>query len=275
MEYTFFESFDIWRDAVAVLVVSGIALSFAGVWISLKKSVFLPLVVSSFSSLGVVASFVFGDFSGINLSPYLFSLVFAVAISFYFANPHYGELKGQVTVYLISSALIFIAGNFIRADIHDIDSILFGSAVLAETKDAVLVSAAAVLLLTVFSLFYRKFLFISFDSESAPAFNINSRTYDTVMYGVFAIVISISSRAAGAFPVFGLTILPALTGLNLGKNMRSVFIISAIIAAVSAFTGYYISFVFELPTGASVVAVAGIIYGLSEIRKISFFGGTK
>lgn len=267
MEYTFFESFDIWRDAVAVLVVSGIALSFAGVWISLKKSVFLPLVVSSFSSLGVVVSFLLANISGITLSPYLFSLAFAVAISFYFANPHYGELKGQVTVYLISSALIFIAGNFIRADIHDIDSILFGTAVLADTEDIIFVSAGAVTLFVVFAIFYPKFLFVSFDPESAPAFGINSRLYDTISYALFAVIISVASRAAGSFPVFGLTILPALTGLNLGKNMKSVFIISAIVAAVSAFTGYYISFVFELPTGASVVAVAGIIYLLSIKRK--------
>ncbi|HSW59608.1 MAG TPA: iron chelate uptake ABC transporter family permease subunit, partial [bacterium] len=167
------------------------------------------------------------------------------------------------------------AGSFIRADIHDIDSILFGSAVLAEVKDVALVFAGAALMFTVFALFYKKFLFVSFDPESAPTFGIRSYTYDALMYGVFAVVISLASRAAGAFPVFGLTILPALTGLNLGKNMRSVFIISAVTAAICAISGYYISFVFELPTGASVVAVAGIIYWLSEIRKISFFGGIK
>ncbi|HDT11964.1 MAG TPA: metal ABC transporter permease, partial [bacterium] len=254
MEYTFFENFHIWRDAVAVLVISGIALSFAGVWISFKKAVFLPLVISSFSSLGVVVSFLVADLFEINSSPYIFSLIFAIAISFYFANQKFGALKGPVAVYLISTSLIFIAGSFIRADIHDIDSILFGSAVLAEVKDVALAFAGAALMFTIFALFYKKFLFVSFDPESAPAFGIRSYVYDVLMYAAFAVVISISSRAAGAFPVFGLTIFPALTGLNLGKNMISVFIISAIAATVSAFLGYYISFVFELPTGASVVA---------------------
>lgn len=267
MNAVFFENFDIWRNAVAVLMISGAALSFAGVWISLRKSVFLPLVVSSFSSLGVVVSFLLADLSGITLSPYLFSLIFAIAISFYFANPRYGALKGQVAVYLISSALIFIAGNFIRADLHDIDSILFGTAVLADTEDIIFVSAGAVILFAVFAIFYPKFLFVSFDPESAPAFGINTKLYDTISYALFAIMISVASRAAGAFPVFGLTILPALTGLNLGKSMKTVFIISIAAAVISAFAGYYASFVLEIPTGASVVAVAGIIYLAARNRK--------
>lgn len=267
--FSFFEHFDVWGNAVAVLVISGIALSFTGVWISLKKALFLPLVISSFSSLGVVCAFFISELLSVDSYPYLLSLIFAAAISFYFANPKYGGIKGQVFVYIASFSLIFIAGSFIRADIHDIDSILFGSAVLADLKDVVFVSASAFVLFLTFLIFYRKLLYVCFDSESATVSGINSYTYNAAMYAAFAIVISISSRAAGAFPVFGLTILPALTGLNLGKSMKSVFIISAITGAVSAFSGYYISFVFELPTGASVVAVTGMIYGISEFTNKS------
>lgn len=270
MQYTFFESFEIWRDAVAVLVISGIALSFVGVWISLKKSLFLPLVFSSFSSLGVVTAFMISELTGIRSSPYLFSLVFASGISLYFAHPRFGGIKGQAVAYLLSSSLIFILGSFVRADLHDINSILFGSAVLAEPIDVVFVSVAAALLFTGFVIFYKKFLFVSFDPESAPAFGVNSYLYDVLMYGSFAVVISVSSRAVGAFPVFGLTILPALAGLNTGRSMRTVFIISGVAAIISAVAGYYISFVFELPAGASIVAVASGIYGLSYIVRRSW-----
>lgn len=262
-----FDSFEIWRDAVAVLIISGVALSFAGVWISLKKTVFLPLVLSSFSSLGVVTAFFIRELAGIGSSPYLFSLIFAVGISLYFAHPRLGGTKGQATVYLVSSALIFITGSFIRADLHDVSSILFGNAVLAQTKDVFLTAGGAILLLIVFALFYKKFLFVSFDSESAPAFGINSYIYDALMYGAFAVMISISSRAVGSFPVFGLTILPAFTGLSIGRSMKTVFIISGISAVVSAVSGYFISFFFELPAGASIVMVAACLYGLSHIRK--------
>jgi zinc transport system permease protein len=265
--FSFFEHFDVWGNAVAVLVISGIALSFTGVWISLKKALFLPLVVSSFSSLGVVCTFFISELLSIDSYPYAVSLIFAVAVSFYFANQKHGGLKAQSFIYFLSFSLIFILGSFIRADIHDIDSILFGSAVLADLLDVFSVSGGAFILFSTFFISYRKFQFVSFDPESAKVSGINSYTANSLMYAVFAMMISISSRAAGAFPVFGLTILPALTGLNLGKSMKSVFIISAITGAVSAFSGYYISFVFELPTGASVVAVAGIIYGLSEIKK--------
>jgi ABC-type Mn2+/Zn2+ transport system permease subunit len=55
-------------------------------------------------------------------------------------------------------------------------------------------------------------------------------------------------------------VLPALTGLALGPSMRAAFAISTASAAVAAGLGYYASFVLGLPTGASMVGVAGIVY---------------
>jgi ABC-type Mn2+/Zn2+ transport system permease subunit len=264
----FFESFYIWRDAVIVLIISGIALSFAGVWLALKKEVFLPLVISSFSSLGVVTAFFLCEYFGRSFSPYIFSLIFAVAVSFYLANSKYGGINGQVVLYLISSSMILITGSFIRADIHDVSSVLFGSTVLAEPVDIVAVSVAAVFMFTVFAAFYRKLLFVTTDPQSAKAFGINSYLFNTLLYAVLAIIISVANKAAGSFPVLGLTILPAFTGLNIGKKMVTVFFVAGISAAVSSFAGYFISFRFDLPAGASIIAVATVIYGASVVRKM-------
>ena len=264
----FFESFHVWRDAVAVLIISGISLSFAGVWLALKKEVFLPLVITSFSSLGVVAAFFLCEFLGRSFSPYIFSLIFAVGVSFYLANSKYGGINGQIVLYLISSSMILIAGSFIRADIHDVSSVLFGSTVLAEPADIISVSIASIILFAVFATFYRNFLFVTTDPQSAKAFGINSYLFNTLLYAVLAIIISVTNKAAGSFPVLGLTILPAFTGLNFGRKMVAVFIVAGISAAFSSFAGYFISFRFDLPAGASIIAVATIIYCASVIRKM-------
>ena len=48
----FWAEFDFWRDPMAVAVVSGAALSYIGVWVSLKKVVYVPLALSQVSRKG-------------------------------------------------------------------------------------------------------------------------------------------------------------------------------------------------------------------------------
>lgn len=80
-------------------------------------------------------------------------------------------------------------------------------------------------------------------------------------------MISMATRAIGALPAFGLMILPALTGLHLGRTMRRAFTVSMLIGAASAALGYYFSFIWELPTGACMVAVAGTVYLVGRLLK--------
>ena len=78
-------------------------------------------------------------------------------------------------------------------------------------------------------------------------------------------MISVATRAIGALPAFGLMILPALTGLRLGRSMRLAFIFAVLTSTLSASLGYYVSFVLGFPTGASMVALAGLFYLGSRI----------
>ncbi len=269
---SFWESIFLWRDAMIVSLLTAGALGYLGLWIVLKRVVYVPLALSGISSLGVVvASVLLGLLGGAHgehgggplpwlLDPSVFSLVCAVAAAFYFAaRPEHGD-RAVVVAYLLSGAGVLLLGNFVRRDLHDVQSILFGNAVLVETSQIAYVGAAVLVVALVHGLFYRHFLFVSFDAAAAGAARIPAFRAEVLLYATFALMISAATRAIGALPSFGLAVLPALTGLRLARRMHTAAGIAVPVSLASAAGGYYLSFVLELPTGACMVALAGLAY---------------
>lgn len=268
---SFWESSFIWRDAIIVAMISAAALSYLGVWVVLKRVVYVPLALSQVSSVGVVSAFLVCGLFDLHdfflFEPAFMSLLFALGAAFYFASRRNEGDSATVVAYLISAAGALLLAGFIRQDLHDVQSILFGSAVLVETIQILYVGIAALIVLGVHFLFFRRFLFVSFDADSAGASGISVYFNEVLLYVSFAVMISVSTRAIGALPAFGFTVLPALAALRLGSTLGRAFVISALIGITSAAFGYYLSFVFELPTGAAMVGLAGIIYVLSLIKR--------
>ena len=270
----FWEAWEVWLDPVLVSTMAAALLAYLGVWVSLKRVVYVPLALSQVSSLGVVAAFLVEGWlvsgvgehahSGLMANPVLYSLLFAVLIALYFARPGRESGNAVVVAYLVAAALVLFLGNFIRKDMHDVKNVLFGSAVLVERVQLIYVGGAGLLVALLHLVMYRRFLFTSFDPETAGASGIPVYLTEFLLYASFAVMISVTTRAIGALPAFGLMVLPGLTGLRLGRSMRAAFGVAVLVGVISAFFGYYLSFIDDrFPTGASMVGISGVLYILT------------
>lgn len=270
---SFWDSWFVWRDAVIVSLIAAAALSYLGVWVVLKRVVYVPLALSQVSSVGVVVAFLVCDLCGhdnegegilhVILDPSVSSLVFAGLASVYFATARAHSSNATVVAYLLSAATVLVLGGFIRQDLHDVQSLLFGHAVLVETVQILYTGLVALAVLAIHGLLYRRFLCVSYDPDSAGALGIRSLGHDVILYLTLGLMISIATRAIGALPAFGFAIFPALVGLRMGRSMGSAFLIAMTVGLFSAGTGYYLSFVWELPTGACMVGLSGGLFLLS------------
>jgi zinc transport system permease protein len=268
--FGFWESWFAWRDAMIVALLSASALAYLGVWVVLKRVVYVPLALSQVSSVGVVFAYLLGSWLGVHphdahgcgilLDPSWISLLFALATAFWFARPHEDSSLAIVFAYLLSGAAVLILGGFVRQDLHDVKTVLFGNAVLVDAIQILYVGAAAIIAVVVHVFMYRRFLFVSFDPDAAGAAGLRPFRTEVILYASFALMISVATRAIGALPAFGLMVLPAMASLRLARSMRGAFFIAIGISILAAGFGYYLSFRFELPTGASMVALAGLFY---------------
>ena len=274
----FINSYFLWRDPMIVGAFTGAICGFLGVYVVLRRIIFVSATLTQISSFGVVLAFyleviwlaIFSSLFG----PFAISLILTViAAAFYALKRDFSRISREGVIafgFLLASGGVIILGDRIAKGAHDISTILFGSAVVVDPVDVYLIPGVAILVFVIHLIYFKDFIFVSFDTESAKLFKYPVRRLNTLLLIKIALVVAVSTRALGALPVFALLALPPLSALYLTENLKLVFIFSVIIGILSAVLGYFFSFVLSIPTGASIAVCASIFFILavlwSEIR---------
>ena len=274
-EYGFLDSLFVWRDAMIVALISALVLGYLGVWVALKRVVFVPLALSQVSSFGLVLAAFLGGLLGhggghdhgvgIQWDAIVLSVLVSVLLGLWLARPQKKGSNAVVSAYLFASAGVLLVGNLVKDKLNDIQAVLFGSAVLVETHQIFIVGGAALLVALIHYLYYHRFLFVSFDADAAGATGMGVFSTEALLMSTFALMISVVTQAMGALPAFGLMVLPGMFALQLARSMRTAFVLASLSAMVSAGVGYYISFQFDTPTGATMVGLSAAMYVASLV----------
>jgi zinc transport system permease protein len=269
----FFESWFLWRDPLSVAVIAAALCAFVGVYIVLKRIVFVSAAMSQMSGVGVAAAFYCASLAGVDphqapiyLHPLWYSIAFAAMGAAVFSlNLGHRRLSGETVVglgYLIAAAGVILILNSPRVtqEAHEVNDLLYGNAVAVPPAQLWIMSGTAIFVTLAHGLFGKEFVFVSFDAEMARTVGLNTRFWNLLLFLTFAVAISASTRAIGALPVFAFMVIPPAVGLLVGKRLWSVFAVSVAVAVLSAIAGYWASFRWSLPTGASMVIAATLFF---------------
>ncbi|MFI5323168.1 MAG: metal ABC transporter permease [Thermodesulfobacteriota bacterium] len=264
----FIDSYFLWRDPIIVGAVSGAICGFLGVYVVLRRIIFVSAALTQISSFGVALSFYIEGYSLGALAslthPFVLSIVLTSLAALFFAlKRDFSRISQEGVIgfgFLIASGAVVILGDRITKGAHDIANILFGSAVVVDPKDLIIIPAVALAAAIIHIVYFKDFIFISFDEESARLFKYPVRKLNTVLLITIAIVASVSTRALGALPVFAFLALPPLTALFLTEKLKLVFALSVIMGVLSATLGYFFSFILSIPTGASMAVCASVFF---------------
>ncbi len=280
----FFEAYFLWRNAMAAAVVAAVLCGYLGVFIVLRRMAFVSAALSQVSGLGVALSFFVGSFFGIDphsglvpwyLSPVFFALLLSCAASLLLALPQRSRRAHPETLvalaYLAASAavVLVLASPRIVQEAHEVGELLFGSAVAVREQNLLALVAAALVVTVVHGACFKDFVSASFDGEAAASVGYPVARLDAVLNLTIAVAAAMATRALGTLPVFAFLVLPAGAALLVARRLWSAGLLAAGIAMVSAVLGYYLSFVYQLPTGptrAALCALAWIPAGLLRRR---------
>lgn len=264
----FIDSYFLWRDPMIVGAVSGAICGFLGVYVVLRRIIFVSAALTQISSFGVALSFYLEGYSlgalASLIHPFILSIALTSLAALFFAlKRDYSRISREGVIgfgFLIASGAVVILGDRITKGAHDIANILFGSAVVVDPKDLYIIPAIALIAAIIHAIYFKDFIFVSFDEESARLFKYPARKLNTVLLITIAVVASVSTRALGALPVFAFLALPPLTSLFLTEKLKLVFALSVIMGVLSATLGYFFSFILSIPTGASMAVCASIFF---------------
>ena len=267
----------IFKDAIWVGGLAGALLGFIGVHVVLRRMVFASSAIAQAAALGVALSFwipavvdpvghAAGHIAGpaahfapsLLFEPVLWAIAASLAATLVFiANPTHLHLTRESLlgfVFLASGAGAVIIGDKITQEAHDLNAILFGSAVVVQPMDLYLVAGATVLLLGGHVALWRALLFVGYDPMGAEVQGMPVRALNAFLFLSVGLAVALCTRALGALPVFAFSVLPAMAALALTARIGAVFVLALVLGAVSGVGGYVVSFGADLPVGATQTA---------------------
>jgi ABC-type Mn2+/Zn2+ transport system permease subunit len=256
----------LFREALYGALVIAVACSVLGVYVVLRRIVFVGAALAQMSSAGIaLALFLAGSgvVSGMAGHPTAFALAFALAGAMFFGLGG-GQRAGvppDATIgvgYAVAAAAgILLISKAKSGEAHDI--FLSGNILGITREDTIVLLAITIPVLVAHALFYKEFLFVSFDRETARTLGYRVTFWNLLLYFTLGLVIAFAMQFAGVMLVFNFLVLPAVTGLLLARSMAGIFTVSVVSAVVAAVVGFSLSVPFDLPSGPAIIAVSGAL----------------
>jgi zinc transport system permease protein len=255
----FVEHWELYRDPVVCGTFAGLALAVLGVFVVLRRAVFVTAAVSQAAGLGVALSFLLTIHTGLELPPVVLALVLSLGAALLVAGLRRAPAEAVIGfVYLAASALAVIVGAGIGQEAHDIAAILFGTAVLVRPLDVSLVVGVGTLSVALVLVARRGLVFSGFDPDAARVQGLPVRKLETLLWVLLSLVAAVTTRALGALPVFAFAVLPALGALAVAERMHHALALAAVLGVLSGGLGYLSAFLLDLPVGAAQSCVAAL-----------------
>jgi ABC-type Mn2+/Zn2+ transport system permease subunit len=264
----------LWYEPVLGGLVCGLLAALLGLYMLLNRIVFISLAISQGAGLGIFVAFFAAGFFGISLTGSPLALVsgfaFASLTALLFASARRSASTTDESliglIYCAASGLIVFIGDRISEGRHDIENLLFGSAVAVTGQDLAVLMTATAVIVAVHFLFRREFLYVSADPAFLAIRGLKTKVWMVLLYLTLTLGITVSMRTIGSLPVFALMAIPPWIALKNSRGVWESFAVALLLGIVIPPLGYYLSFLYSFPTGASVIVVAllFVVAGLSE-----------
>lgn len=244
-----------------------------GVMVSLCSSLLgVSLVLKRYSMIGDGLSHVgFGALSvaaAANLSPLYVSIpIVLIAAVLLLRISENSKIKGDAAIAMISSSALaigIIINSISRVNI-DLNNYMFGSILAVRDSDVLLSVILSIIVIAMFVILYNRIFLVTFDPSFASATGINVKRYNLLIAVLTAFVVVLGMRLMGTLLISSLIIFPTLSSMRLFGVFKYVTICSAVMSVVCFLVGMIASFYLSIPTGAAIVVVNLIVFGLFSL----------
>ncbi|MFQ5803861.1 MAG: metal ABC transporter permease, partial [Candidatus Methylomirabilales bacterium] len=240
------------QNALMAGIVVALMCSFLGVYVLLKRVVFVGFALSHIASAGVAFALLLGT------GPLIPALAFTLGgVAFFSQVPARRKVPMEGVIgasYILAAAVAIICVAKYPVGEARTLRILFGNILSVETGELVTLALVFILIAAVHFLFYKEFLFVSFDFETAQGQGLNARFWNLLLYLTLGIAIAAAIRSMGVLLVFAFLVAPPITARLLADRMERMFLLAMAFGALSVPIGLYFAFVIDLPTGTAIAA---------------------
>lgn len=253
--------YEFMQRALLSSVIIGTLCSIIGVFVILKGLSFIGAGTSHAAFAGVTLGYL------IQINPFVLAIVFGLG-TVWTIGALYEKGKSGIDVstgifYTLTMALAILFIGLMKVYNAEVYGYLFGSILSVTKNDLKVILFLGGIVLSLIFLFYKEFHFITFDQDMAEASGIPARRFFFLLLTLVALTVVISFKAVGALLVFAMIIIPAASAYQFASRMKTMMMISIAYGIFSSVGGVFISYFYDLPSGATIVLLASFLFFLS------------
>ncbi len=250
-------------NATLAAVLASISCGIIGTYIVAKRIVFISggITHASFGGIGIGYYFGFNPIVG----AMIFSVLSALGIEFMSKKTNVREDSVIAILWSFGMAVGIIFIFLTPGYSANLMSFLFGNILTVTHLNLYMLLALTLLIITIFILMFNTILFIAFDEQYAKAVKLPVETVNYLMITLVALTIVLNIRVVGIILVISLLTIPQTIANIFTKKFEKIILLSAIIGLFGSFSGLFLSYYFDIPSGAAIIFFLVILFILAKI----------
>jgi zinc transport system permease protein len=251
------------QSALIAGLLASVGCGVIGTFVVVKRIAFMAGGIAHSVLGGMGAALYFGadPFLGALIAAIFSSLLIgAVRLSW---KTQEDTLIGALWAIGMAVGVLFIAKT--PGYSSDLMSFLFGNILLVPTRELWWMAGLDLGLVATVALFYRQFLAVTFDEEFARLRGVPVTFFYLLLLCLVAVTVVLLIQVVGLILVIALLTLPAAIAAHYVHSLGAMMLIATGLGALFTTLGLALSFGPDLPTGPTMILLAGGVYILSAL----------
>ncbi|OPX68259.1 MAG: high-affinity zinc transporter membrane component [Methanoregulaceae archaeon PtaB.Bin108] len=257
------------QNALLAAVFASIVCGIIGSYVVVKQMVSISGGIShaAFGGVGL------GYLAGINpiAGAFLFTIFVALGI---------GILKDKTSqnldtlvgaVWAAGMAIGIISISLVPGYTPDLFGYLFGNILLVPASDLSMMAGLSILIVAVVLMLFTQLQAVTFDEEYARVMNLPVTWLSILLLVLIAVTVVMLIRVVGIILVIALLTLPAATARKFTTKLQSMMVVSVLLGLVFSTGGLFLSYLLDVPSGATIILLATAGFAGSLLVSREFF----
>ncbi len=249
-------SYDFFQNALIAGILVSILSGIIGSLIVVNRMVFLAggIAHTSYGGIGIAVYFGLPIFLGASVFAVLAALLMAIITL---------NQRNRIDTFIGLIWAIGMAIGIILIDLTpgynvDMMSYLFGSILAVSNDDIIYISSLTAFIIFIITFWYRDILAVSYDTEYAALRGINVKLFYTLILVLSALTVVVAIKVVGLILVIALLTIPIYIAEKLSSSLAKMMIVSGILSSLFTFGGLWLSYSYDISSGASIIIVSAI-----------------
>ncbi len=265
--------YEFMRNAVLAAVFASLIFGIIGSFVVVNRLVFLAGGIAHAAYGGIGIAFFFGI-------PYIYGTIGVSLAAAFLMTAVAIKAKERSDIFIGVLWAVGMAMGVILLDLtpgyhSDLMSYLFGSILAVPAADIWWMCALGGITLIVTVAFYRDILAISYDAEFAKLRGVPVNLLYFIFIALVAVSIVFIIRMVGLILVIALLTIPPYIAEKFARSLMMMMVLSVLFSLIFNLTGLWISYSYDLTSGATIIMVAaagfflslGVRFAASRIKK--------